>query len=350
MADVRYDQHTALSGNLADDDRVPMSKKTGASSFATRYFTPLQMLAYVLTGLATVAETGDYDDLTNLPTLFDGDYNSLANAPTLGTAAALDVPASGNATSGQVVKGNDGRLADARTPTTHSHTTGDITGLGTAAPLNVAASGNAGASEVVKGNDGRLSDARTPTAHTHPQSDITNLVSDLAAKANTSSLATVATSGAYNDLSGKPSLGTAAALNVAASGNAASGEVVKGNDGRLTDARTPTNDPAPAFATLTDGATVTWAFTSPQLIGNATVTLGGNRTLAITGVTAGASGVLKVVQDGSGNRTLTLPAGSKVINGGAGAVSLSTAAGAIDILAFVYDGTNYFWTIGNNFS
>lgn len=54
------------------------------------------------------------------------------------------------------------------------------------------------------------------------------------------SLSTVATSGAYSDLSGKPSLGTAASLNVAASGDAASGEVVKGNDSRLTNTRTPT--------------------------------------------------------------------------------------------------------------
>ncbi len=40
-------------------------------------------------------------------------------------------------------------------------------------------------------------------------------------------------SGAYADLSGKPTFGTAAALNVAASGNAAADEVVKGNDTRL---------------------------------------------------------------------------------------------------------------------
>lgn len=115
MADTRYKDHTALSGALADDDRVPMDKKTGVSTFATRYFTPLQMLAYVLANLATVAETGDYDDLDNLPTL--------------GTAAALNVAASGNAASGEVVKGDDSRLADARTPTTHTHPQSDITGL-----------------------------------------------------------------------------------------------------------------------------------------------------------------------------------------------------------------------------
>lgn len=40
-------------------------------------------------------------------------------------------------------------------------------------------------------------------------------------------------SGAYADLTGKPTLGTAAALNVAASGDAAAGEVVRGDDTRL---------------------------------------------------------------------------------------------------------------------
>lgn len=39
----------------------------------------------------------------------------------LGTAAALNVPASGDATSGEVVKGSDSRLSDSRTPTTHNH-------------------------------------------------------------------------------------------------------------------------------------------------------------------------------------------------------------------------------------
>lgn len=41
----------------------------------------------------------------------------------------------------------------------------------------------------------------------------------------------------YSSLSGLPTLGTAAPLNVAASGNAAAGEVVKGNDTRLSDSR-----------------------------------------------------------------------------------------------------------------
>ena len=44
-------------------------------------------------------------------------------------------------------------------------------------------------------------------------------------------------SGNYADLSGKPTLGTAASKNVASSGNASTTQVVMGNDTRLTDAR-----------------------------------------------------------------------------------------------------------------
>ena len=49
------------------------------------------------------------------------DYTLITNRPPLGTAAALNVPASGNAIAGEVVKGSDTRLTDARTPTTHAH-------------------------------------------------------------------------------------------------------------------------------------------------------------------------------------------------------------------------------------
>lgn len=64
-----------------------------------------------------------------------------------------------------------------------------------------------------------------------------SIVDQLDTKANSSDLATVATTGAYSDLSGKPTLGTAAEKNVPASGDASSSEVVMGDDSRLTNAR-----------------------------------------------------------------------------------------------------------------
>lgn len=58
---------------------------------------------------------------------FSGSYNDLSNKPTLGSSAALDVASSGDASSSQVVKGDDSRLSDARTPTSHTHTKSQIT-------------------------------------------------------------------------------------------------------------------------------------------------------------------------------------------------------------------------------
>ncbi len=51
----------------------------------------------------------------------------------LGTASYLNAPVSGNATSGEVVKGDDTRLSDSRTPLNHTHAVAvaDVTGLQT---------------------------------------------------------------------------------------------------------------------------------------------------------------------------------------------------------------------------
>ena len=70
---------------------------------------------------------------------YDGTSFYMLNSDNLGTAAAKDVPASGNASSTQVVLGDDTRLTDARTPVSHTHTKSEITDfptLGTAAAKN----------------------------------------------------------------------------------------------------------------------------------------------------------------------------------------------------------------------
>jgi hypothetical protein len=53
-------------------------------------------------------------------------YEALTDKPTLGTAAALDVAETGNASPEQVVKGDDSRLSDPRTPVTHTHASSQI--------------------------------------------------------------------------------------------------------------------------------------------------------------------------------------------------------------------------------
>lgn len=111
----------------------------------------------------------------------------------------------------------------------------------------------------------------------------------------------------------------------------------------------------PSFTALTDGATVTWAVAN-ALNANATLlftTNGGSRTLNLTGLVNGGNYVLRATQDGSGTgEGLTLGTGCtwKVINGGAGAITPSTAANAMDVLAFGYDGTNCLATFGKNYN
>jgi len=91
-------------------------------------------------------------------------------------------------------------------------------------------------------------------------------------------------------------------------------------------------------AALTDGANIAWNLTIQQ---SAIVTLGGNRTLdAPTNQKAGATYVLVIKQDGTGTRTLAWNAAYK-FPGGSDPV-LSIAAGAVDVVTFISDGTSMY--------
>lgn len=71
---------------------------------------------------------------------------------------------------------------------THTHDAAAIiSGTFGIARLPVAASGASSATELVRADDTRLSNARTPLAHNHPISDVTNLQTALDAKANVNS-------------------------------------------------------------------------------------------------------------------------------------------------------------------
>lgn len=86
-----------------------------------------------------------------------------------------------------------------------------------------------------------------------------------------------------------------------------------------------------SISTLTDGATITPDF---ALANNYTVTLGGNRTLANpTNLTAGQSGSIFVVQDGTGSRTLAYGSYWDFIGGTA--PTLTTTANAVDRIDYV---------------
>ena len=89
------------------------------------------------------------------------------------------------------------------------------------------------------------------------------------------------------------------------------------------------------ITTLTDGATITPDFAASN---NYTVTLGGNRTLANpSNLTAGQSGSIFILQDGTGSRTLAF--GSYWDFAGASAPTLTSDASAVDRIDYIVRST-----------
>ena len=88
---------------------------------------------------------------------------------------------------------------------------------------------------------------------------------------------------------------------------------------------------------LTDGPTISWDVSQGSV---ATVTLGGNRTVAAPTNLKVGSYILTVIQDGTGSRTLTWNA---VFKWPAGvAPVLTTTGNRRDLFSFVCDGTNLY--------
>ena len=171
-----------------------------------------------VSGLATVATSGAYSDLSGTPSLATvattGAYSDLTGTPTLGTAAALDVGTSAN----NVVQ-LDGT---AKLPAVDgSQLTNLPSGASTLGALTDVDVTGAVATNVLKYDganwvDGSVAYSEVTGTPTLATVATTGAYSDLS---GTPSLATVATTGAYSDLSGLPTLGTAAALDVGTSAN-----------------------------------------------------------------------------------------------------------------------------------
>jgi hypothetical protein len=91
-----------------------------------------------------------------------------------------------------------------------------------------------------------------------------------------------------------------------------------------------------SITTLTDGATITADFATTN---HFQVTLSGNRTLANpSNQTAGQSGAIRVVQDGTGSRTLAYGSNWKFSNGSAPV--LTTTANAVDVLVYFVESSS----------
>lgn len=93
-----------------------------------------------------------------------------------------------------------------------------------------------------------------------------------------------------------------------------------------------------AIVTDTDGATVTFDMDEANIH---TVTLGGNRTLAVSNTDVGQTFIVILVQDGTGSRTVTWFSTIKWADDTA--PTLTTTAAKADIFGFVcYDSDQYY--------
>jgi hypothetical protein len=214
--------------NLPAAPVTSVAGKTGAVTLVAGDISGLATVATTgaysdLTGtptLATVATTGAYSDLTGTPTLATvattGAYSDLTGTPTLGTAAAEDV----GTLAGNVVQLDGSARLPAVDGSQLTNLPSGASTLGALTDVDVTGAVN---TNVLKYNstsgdweDGAVAYAEVTGTPTLATVATTGAYSDLT---GTPSLATVATTGAYSDLTGTPTLGTAAALDVGTSAN-----------------------------------------------------------------------------------------------------------------------------------
>jgi len=115
-----YQTTDATATTIDDADYVPFSSTSGKRKITLTNI-KAKLKTYFDTLYAAISHTHTKSQITDFPTL--------------GTAAAKDVPASGNASTTQVVMGDDTRLTDSRTPTSHTHTKSQITDFPTLAAV-----------------------------------------------------------------------------------------------------------------------------------------------------------------------------------------------------------------------
>jgi len=222
-------------------------------------------------------------------------------------------------------------------------------GLGTASTRDVAAAGDATSSEVVKGDDTRLTNARAPSAHTHAEADVTGLTTDLAAK-----VPATRTVSATAPLTGGGALSGDLTLAVSDAAAGSKGVVqMTGDLGGTGAAPTVASVGGQTAANVAAGVVLANAATNANTVsaivrrdasGNfAAGTITANLTGNVSGTAANITGVAAVANGGTGQATATAgfdalaPSSAKGdLLGHDGATSVRVPVGA-DGLALVAD-------------
>ena len=165
-----------------------------------------------ISGLATVATTGDYNDLLNRPILFSGNYNDLTNKPTLFSGSYGDLIDKPTLFSGDY----DDLTNKPTIPTDLSDLSDDSTHRLVTDTLISTWNSKSDFS----GSYNDLTDKPTiPSAQVNSDWNSSSGVSQILNKPN---LATVATSGSYNDLSDKPTIPTVPTISTSITSDATS--------------------------------------------------------------------------------------------------------------------------------
>jgi hypothetical protein len=173
----------------------------------------------VLSALGGAGFSGDYNDLTNKPVLFSGAYSDLSGKPVLFSGSYVDL-----ADKPTLFSGDYADLTNKPAPySLTAASTTDLGGVKVGSGLTVTADGtisvsaSAGAGTVtsvsVESTDGKISVTGSPITSSgtialtinESNFNLENMSGTLSA-ANVSGLSSVATSGAYGDLSGLPTL------------------------------------------------------------------------------------------------------------------------------------------------
>jgi hypothetical protein len=139
------DGATTIANNavtLAKLQDIPADQIVGRISTGTG--DPELLTAAQVRALLNVAEgaTANSADATLLNRANHTGTQPLSSISDAGTAASHDVPTSGDAAAGEVVKGDDTRLSDARAPTAHTHPVSEVTGFDAAVSANTTVAAN----------------------------------------------------------------------------------------------------------------------------------------------------------------------------------------------------------------
>ena len=108
--------------------------------------------------------------------------------------------------------------------------------------------------------------------------------------------------------------------------------------------------PNPTFITIYTEYpnTITWDMSANKNVITILSVSGGNPTLAITNVNNGDVGCMEIIQCSSGGKQLVFPSNS--IFKDKGTKVISTEVNSVNIISFVYDGTYFLWNIGINYT